>query len=384
MDQFLSSDNEVPSQTNQPGPQISSSDDSSSNEDTEKQLDTIDDIDWSTKNTNASANITSSKIPKISTKKTNRLYPVCNTRLLLQKLAELKLKTNNLSWNETLTIVCNKNSSKKHAQIQMNDDIQREIHFYELTLDGVKHALTHKMTEIEYQANCASTAAIKERPNDFYAEMLKSDLQMKRIKGRILWEKKKIAIVEQRKKKKRLRKFHKSLMAEKQRTQHSQIKLEQLQINEWKKNFSTDKVDGEVRDQTLQEILKNNRKNNLFFNSSANAKVRGSQRVNMKRVMKNLKYGSGFIHKSLKGKKNKNRNTFASTNSYEGDWRRSVGRDRSFNSKGDFGKYKQDFKKKKNYRIYGQVGGRKPLRKRGVKRPSKSARKRQAYSKQKK
>merc|ERR1712204_31995 len=54
-----------------------------------------------------------------------------------------------------------------------------------------------------------------QRPNDFYAEMIKTDNHMKKIKGRILWEQKRIGIVENRKKNKRLKQYHKQLMSNK-------------------------------------------------------------------------------------------------------------------------------------------------------------------------
>ena len=79
----------------------------------------------------------------------------------------------------------------RNLQKLVNNDIKREIYFYQSTLFAIKGALSKLKRE-------PGGEAMIERPNDFYAEMLKTDDHMRKIKGRILWEQKKMGIVENR------------------------------------------------------------------------------------------------------------------------------------------------------------------------------------------
>merc|ERR1719229_181991 len=98
-------------------------------------------------------------------------------------------------------------------------------------------------------------------------------------------------------------------MSQKIQNDAKKRRIESDALNDWKRDVNRD-------DRTLQEIMKDAR--TVYNNKMAN---KGKKKVNMKRVMKNLKYGSGYV-KGLKGKQ-KHRNTYSSTNAFESDWRRS-------------------------------------------------------------
>merc|ERR1712228_1006455 len=66
---------------------------------------------------------------------------------------------------------------------------------------------------------------------------------------------------------------------------------------------------------SLQQILKDARSS--YANKQS---AKGKKKPNMKRIIKNLKYGSGYTHKGIKGK-NKNRNTYSSSMNYQYDWK---------------------------------------------------------------
>merc|ERR1712228_530362 len=74
---------------------------------------------------------------------------------------------------------------------------------------------------------------------------------------------------------------------------------------------------------SLQQILKDARSS--YANKQS---AKGKKKPNMKRIIKNLKYGSGYTHKGIKGK-NKNRNTYSSSMNYQYDWKRSKFAERS-------------------------------------------------------
>jgi len=134
---------------------------------------------------------------------------------------------------------------------------------------------------------------------------------MSRVKGRILMEKKKISHVEDRKRNQRLKKYHKEVMVEKQKSENKkQAQSVEDEINKWKGNNAGKK------DATLQEILKNARKEYI-----ENKKNQKKTKPNMKRITKNLRYGHTASKIMAKDKK---RNTFASTNAFHKDWVNSM------------------------------------------------------------
>lgn len=81
-----------------------------------------------------------------------------------------------IRFSERNTIVCDKSDSIQNTKdLRVKEDILREVIFYNDTLKAVKKGL--KKLEIE---------KIKIwRPNDFYAEMFKSDEKMDQVKGRL-------------------------------------------------------------------------------------------------------------------------------------------------------------------------------------------------------
>lgn len=58
------------------------------------------------------------------------------------------------------------------------------------------------------------------RPDDFFAEMLKTDSHMAKVKGRLLSQQQKIQTFEERKSKMENKKFHKAIRAYKQTEKH--------------------------------------------------------------------------------------------------------------------------------------------------------------------
>jgi len=330
---------------------------------------TLDDIDWSKEAKSMGDNVemvesANKQTPPLLIKK---LRPVCNTALLTQKLNELQCKSKSLSWYELLTVSSkdldasktNKKGSKQRnldAKKLKNNDAKRETFFYLNTLNAMKTAIHRIKTEIP------NGERLIVRPNDYYAEMIKSDEHMRKIKGRILWEQKKIGIVENRKRNRRLKKYHKELMSQKKKENAARIRSEKEAIEEWKTHSNRD-------NRSLQQIMKDARSDYL---NKMNARKQHKVKPNMKRIMKNLKYGSGHV-KGAKGK-NKNRNTFSSTNNYFSDWRRSQQSEKGRGGRGGGGKMTNPAQYNKNVKRQRGVLGKKQ-RQPKTKRPSKNTRK---------
>jgi len=73
------------------------------------------------------------------------------------------------------------------------------------------------------------------RPDDYFAEMLKSDAHMVRVRGKLLAEKERIEAVEARKKSQESRKFAKQVQAEKAKERAAEKKATEESVTEWRK-----------------------------------------------------------------------------------------------------------------------------------------------------
>merc|ERR1719169_247807 len=127
--------------------------------------------------------------------------PICEKELLQLKFEEIEYKApkglKRVPWIETLVIPTAK------AETKVSDDVRREAAFHERTAEAVKEAY-RRLHVMGVDAT---------RPNDFYAEMMKSDYQMLKIRQNLTNEQKKIAAVEQRKKNKTEKKFAKEVQS---------------------------------------------------------------------------------------------------------------------------------------------------------------------------
>jgi rRNA-processing protein EBP2 len=89
-----------------------------------------------------------------------------NTTAILQKLKEIEVK--NLPWIENMTISLN---VVDNSEVDPQDDFQRELAYYRQSLAAVKEA------QIKFEA-----LGVKyHRPDDYFAEMLKSDTHMAKV-----------------------------------------------------------------------------------------------------------------------------------------------------------------------------------------------------------
>ena len=85
------------------------------------------------------------------------------------------IKRNKVPFVEHLTVL-NKNIVVLPDKAEVHDDLKRELMFYNLTLEDAKQG-------VEYLLQSGVKIG---RPDDFFAEMYKNDLQMKRVKNQIV------------------------------------------------------------------------------------------------------------------------------------------------------------------------------------------------------
>lgn len=121
---------------------------------------------------------------------------------LSAKLREIQ-QTNILPWPETFLI-----SAQEPLDCQdVNDDIQREAAFYNQAL---------KAAEIGLEL-CEEYDIKHMRPMDYYAEMMKTDAHMYKVRQQLALDKKQVEIKEQRRMQKDMLKFGKMLQQEKKK-----------------------------------------------------------------------------------------------------------------------------------------------------------------------
>ncbi|GMK55191.1 hypothetical protein CspeluHIS016_0202470 [Cutaneotrichosporon spelunceum] len=127
------------------------------------------------------------------------------------------IKMTHTEWPEHLIV-----QSKTVLDVDPDDDLKREMAFYKLALDAVPEA----------RKLCSKYDILFSRPNDYYAEMVKSDEHMERVRTKLVEESQGIKKSEEAKKQRDLKKYGKQIQVE---------KLKQREAD--KRNFN-DKVAG--------------------------------------------------------------------------------------------------------------------------------------------
>lgn len=221
-----------------------------------------------------------------------------NTKAMKHALERVQLPWKKHSFQEHQSVTSETNTDEQIKDIY--DDTERELAFYKQSLDAVLMARDElKRLKVAFK-----------RPLDYFAEMVKSDEHMDKIKGKLIEEASDKKAREEARRQRQLKKFGK------------QVQNATLQKRQLEKRETLDKI----------KSLKNKRKHNEIDHSEFNVGVeeeveekrsdRG--RPNGKRAAKNAKYGqggmkrfkrkndatssadvSGFSSKKMKGKTNR-------------------------------------------------------------------------------
>ncbi|CAI4568348.1 CPA_1a_G0032110.mRNA.1.CDS.1 [Saccharomyces cerevisiae] len=223
---------------------------------------------------------------------------VNNTKAMKHALERVQLPWEKHSFQEHQSVTSETNTDEHIKDIY--DDTERELAFYKQSLDAVLVARDElKRLKVPFK-----------RPLDYFAEMVKSDEHMDKIKGKLIEEASDKKAREEARRQRQLKKFGKQV-------QNATLQKRQLEKRE-----------------TLEKIksLKNKRKHNEIdhseFNVGVEEEVEGKRfdrgRPNGKRAAKNAKYGqggmkrfkrkndatssadvSGFSSRKMKGKTNR-------------------------------------------------------------------------------
>ncbi|AQZ15582.1 EBP2 (YKL172W) [Zygosaccharomyces parabailii] len=220
-----------------------------------------------------------------------------NTKALNHSLGRVQLSWNKSPFEEHLSVTSNATADAGIKDIY--DDTERELAFYKQSLDAVVHAREQlKKRKIPFK-----------RPLDYFAEMVKSDEHMDKIKGKLVQEASEKKARQDARRQRDLKKFGK------------QVQVATLQKRQLEKRDTLEKI----------KALKNKRKHSEIGEDEFNVGVEEAAaakkpKVNHKREAKNSKYGqggmkrfkrkndansaadvSGFSHRKMKGRPGKSR-----------------------------------------------------------------------------
>jgi rRNA-processing protein EBP2 len=147
---------------------------------------------------------------------------------LLERLQDISVGQ---EWIDTIAI------DSLFEIVDHEDDLKREVAFYEQALDSATKARNEfQKLKIPFS-----------RPADYFAEMLKSDQHMEKIRVSLLEEQKQIQQSEQAKKQRDLKKFGKKIQTEKLQQRQAQKTKQLEKIKEIrKKGVSNDDFDIDV------------------------------------------------------------------------------------------------------------------------------------------
>lgn len=149
-----------------------------------------------------------------------------------------------LPWAEKLDVIPNTplpfgQLTEEGLPIHVHDDLKREVAFYNLALEAVHVA--RKLSE--------NLSVPFSRPEDFFAEMVKTDDHMAKVKDRLIFEGKKMDAFEQRKSNKeqklRAKEKHAHRLSEKAKTKKQHLR----DVDDWATSAASNRAGGgKVRD----------------------------------------------------------------------------------------------------------------------------------------
>ena len=187
------------------------------------------------------------------------------------------------------------------SELQIKDDIKREVAIYNSTRENVMKGM---------QFLVQSGVPIS-RPDDFFAEMLKSDQHMSNVKGRLLKQQVKIKTFEEKKQRAENKKFHKAIKEFKMKAKHTEKRENLEQISKLKKRIKERGDD--MEDADFDKIMLGNKgassrrrggqKNSVIDSVKEGVKKRTQQKNNFKKGKGKKRPGKNVRSKGGKGGK---------------------------------------------------------------------------------
>ncbi|KNC80881.1 hypothetical protein SARC_06780 [Sphaeroforma arctica JP610] len=223
--------------------------------------------------------------------------PYLNVPGLEQRLADIKYPAD-MHWVQRMDVT----SAEPLVIENIDDDAEREMAFYKQALEAANIART-RLTVYDVPVD---------RPEDYFAEMVKSDEHMKRVRMKLIEERENLEKSQNAKKQRELKKFGKEIEKQVLEKRNKQKKDDLESIKKLRKNRDNhigDKDDDDQFNITVEKELSggNKRKADTDRDSTGAFNKRAKPMHNPKRQAADAKYGYGG------GKKHAKSNTRDST-----------------------------------------------------------------------
>ncbi|KAK8521348.1 hypothetical protein V6N12_005257 [Hibiscus sabdariffa] len=144
---------------------------------------------------------------------------IYNREGLVEKCEDISWPEN-VGWMHKLSL-----DVDQEKEVDVNDDLARELAFFTQALEGTRAAFD------KFQ----SMGLPFLRPPDYYAEMVKTDAHMQKVKGKLLAQKRQIEESEERRKARDAKRIAKEVQAEKLKERAKQKKQEIEEVKKWRK-----------------------------------------------------------------------------------------------------------------------------------------------------
>ncbi|CAK0780053.1 hypothetical protein CVIRNUC_004924 [Coccomyxa viridis] len=201
--------------------------------------------------------------------------PIYNTEALHEKLEDISWPSE-AAWDESMVI-----TGEDASMVEdVDDDLTRELAFYNQALDAAKTAVQR----------LDKSGKRWQRPPDYYAEMVKSDEHMARVKSQLMREQTQIAEAQERRKQRDQKRYAKQVMAERLKEKAQTKKAGVASITKLRKQRQRDGFAGELDMDAELARPGTGRKPAM----APGQRIRpGERSVGKKREAKNEKYGFG-------------------------------------------------------------------------------------------
>ncbi|KAL0482954.1 rRNA-processing protein [Acrasis kona] len=167
-----------------------------------------------------------------------------------------------LPWVHTLNLTSSKNLEVKNIE----DDMERELAFYEQALLTAKEAC-HRLKELGIPTV---------RPDDYFAEMVKTDDHMLKVKDKMLYSKKLLEDRESRRRLREQKKLGKQMQITRIKEKLEEKKASLDAVKYWRKThggkgkeFDLDKIEDEIKN---NNAVKQNNKSGKSFDKGGSKK----------------------------------------------------------------------------------------------------------------
>jgi len=205
-------------------------------------------------------------------------------KALKSKIDEFNQIKQNVPWIESMDIMHPTplpfgNAGAEGTRLDIHDDLKREVAFYNVALEGVFKARDeYKKTSVPFT-----------RPADFFAEMVKTDDHMAKVKDRLIFEGKKIAAFELRKNNKESKLRAKETRAAK-RDMKARLKKDHMKaVDDWATSAASNRPsNGMVRDDDDEKFGGPNKKRQRADNKFGFGGQTGRFKVNEKKVINDM------------------------------------------------------------------------------------------------